>query len=84
MGIKDGIIKEDFWREFAKNPVPGFQPKCWEENFTREELQELIVYAYKSFYTRPRYILKRLTHIRSIGEFKRMARAGLKVFGMKS
>lgn len=83
-GIKDGIIKEDFWREFAKNPVPGFQPKCWEENFTREELQELIVYAYKSFYTRPSYILRRLTHIRSIGEFKRMARAGLKVFGMKS
>ena len=84
IGLKDGIIKEDFWREFAKNPVPGFQPKCWEENFTREELQELIVYAYKSFYTRPRYILKRLSHIRSIGEFKRMARAGLKVFGMKS
>ena len=84
MGLKDGIIKEDFWREFAKNPVPGFQPKCWEENFTREELQELIVYAYKSFYTRPSYILRRLTHVRSIGEFKRMARAGLKVFGMQS
>lgn len=83
MGLREGIIKTDFWREFAQNPVAGFQPKCWEENFTREELQELIVYAYKSFYTRPSYILKKLTHIRSLGEFKRMARAGLKVFGMQ-
>lgn len=82
-GLRDGIIKNDFWREFAKNPTKDFQPRCWEENFTREELQELIVYAYKSFYTRPSYILKRLTHIRSFGEFIRMARAGLKVFGMQ-
>lgn len=82
MGLRDGIIKEDFWREFAKNPVPGFQPRCWEENLTREELQELITYAYKSFYTRPRYILKRLVHIHSMGEFKRMARAGLSIFKM--
>lgn len=83
MGLKSGIIKNDFWREFARNPAGNFQPGCWEENFTREELQELLVYAYKSFYTRPGYILKKLTHVRSIGEFKRMARAGLKVFGMQ-
>ncbi|MDR4508001.1 MAG: B12-binding domain-containing radical SAM protein [Candidatus Brocadiaceae bacterium] len=82
-GLHDGIIKTDFWREFAQNPKPGFQPRCWEENFTREELQELIVYAYKSFYTRPSYILKKLTQIRSFDELKRMARAGLKVFGMQ-
>lgn len=82
IGLRDGIIKNDFWREFARNPTKDFQPRCWEENFTREELQELIVYAYKSFYTRPGYILKRLTCVRSIGEFTRMARAGLKVFGM--
>jgi len=83
MGLKNGIIKSDFWSEFARNPTPGFQPACWEENFTRKELQELIVFAYKSFYTRPVYILKKLTHIRSFGEFKRMARAGLKVVGMQ-
>ncbi|MBV6518007.1 MAG: hypothetical protein DCC43_09275 [Candidatus Brocadia sp.] len=83
-GLKDGIIKYDFWKEFARNPKKGFQPPCWQEHFTREEIQELLVYAYKSFYTRPSYILKRLTHIRSPGEFIRMARAGLKVFGMRS
>lgn len=82
MGLREGIIKNDFWREFAQNPTEDFQPRCWEEHFTREELQEIIVYAYKSFYTRPGYILKRLTCVRSVGEFTRMARAGLKVFGM--
>lgn len=82
IGLREGIIKNDFWREFAQNPTKDFQPRCWEEHFTREELQDLIVYAYKSFYTRPGYILKRLTCVRSVGEFTRMARAGLKVFGM--
>lgn len=82
MGLRDGIIKEDFWRAFAENPIPGFQPGYWEENFTREELQELITYAYKSFYARPRYILKRLIKVRSPGEFKRMAKAGLSLLRM--
>ncbi|MDR4507998.1 MAG: hypothetical protein MRJ65_07135 [Candidatus Brocadiaceae bacterium] len=81
--MKDSIIKTDFRREFAQNTTPGFQSRCREENFTREELQELIVYAYKNFYTRPSYILKKLTHIRSFDELKRMARTGLKVFGMQ-
>ncbi len=82
IGLRDGIIEEDFWKAFAEHPVPGFQPRCWEENFTREELQELITYAYKSFYTRPQYILKRLVQVHSLGEFKRMAKAGLSILKM--
>ena len=78
-GLREGRIPRDVWREFASDPRPGFQPPYWEESFTREELLELINRAYKDFYLRPRYVLKRLSRVRSFGEFLRHARAGLKV-----
>ncbi|HII71281.1 TPA: radical SAM protein [Candidatus Woesearchaeota archaeon] len=82
MGLKEGLIKKDVWREFARNPTSDFVPPLWEENLTREELIRLLKKAYKEFYTRPSYILKRLVKVRSLGEFKRKAKAGLKVFGL--
>ncbi len=82
LGLKQGIIKQDYWREFARNPSTDFHPPYWEENFKSEELRDMIVTAYQEFYTRPSYILKNLFKIRSLPEFKRKARAGLKVFTM--
>jgi radical SAM superfamily enzyme YgiQ (UPF0313 family) len=82
-GLDKGIIKKDYWREFARNLNKDFQPPHWEENFTRQALEQLIIKGYKQFYTRPSYILKRLFSIRSFGEFKRKAAAGLKVLLMK-
>lgn len=80
MGLKEGQLKNDCWKEFAKNPTKDFVPELWEENLSREELIELLKYAYKSFYTRPRYIIKEMLEVRSLEEFKRKAKAGLKVF----
>jgi radical SAM superfamily enzyme YgiQ (UPF0313 family) len=82
-GLESGIIKEDVWKSFAENPRPGFELPVWEENFTRRELQELLVRAYRKFYLRPRYIARNIGRIRSWGEFKRKAKAGLSVFTMK-
>ncbi|MEE9613353.1 MAG: radical SAM protein, partial [Thermodesulfobacteriota bacterium] len=81
-GLKSGVIKKDYWREFAEEPTPEFVPPHWGEIFTREELGELLVKGYRDFYLRPSYILKRITKVRSFGELKKKAAAGLKVFGM--
>ena len=78
-GLREGIIPRDVWREFAAAPRPDFQPPYWEEIFSREELLALVNRAYKDFYLRPRYVLKRLGRVRSCGELLRHARAGLKV-----
>lgn len=83
MGLDQGQFTHDFWREFAAHPTPDFQPQHWEENLSRQELQELVTYAYKSFYERPGYIVQRLLQVRSPGELMRKARAGVKVFLMK-
>ena len=84
MGLQQGTIKQDVWREFSKNPGEGFEIPMWEENFTKQELREMLVHCYKSFYLRPGYILRRLMNIRSWGEFKRKAKAGLSVITMKA
>jgi len=83
-GLEKGIIKSDLWREFAINPHEGFQLPVWEENFTRAELQEILVKLYKDFYMRPSYILKRLARVRSMGELRRKAKAGISVLTMQS
>jgi anaerobic magnesium-protoporphyrin IX monomethyl ester cyclase len=84
MGLEQGILTHDFWREFAAHPTPDFRPEYWEEDLPREELQELVNHAYKSFYGRPDYVVKRLLQVRSAGELMRKAHAGLKVLLMKS
>jgi radical SAM superfamily enzyme YgiQ (UPF0313 family) len=82
-GLEKGVIKNDFWREFAKNPTPEFIPPHWNEFFTKEELNELLIRGYKFFYVRLSYILKRLTMLKSFAEFKKKAKVGIKVAFMR-
>ena len=80
MGFDKGVLKEDYWREFARDPSPGFVPRVWEEHLTRDELIGLLHRGYKEFYLRPGYVWKRLKGLRSFSDFRAKARAGLKVF----
>lgn len=79
MGIRQGIITEDTWRDFAKNPTNAFEVPYWTEIFTREELDDLVTQCIKSTYLRPAYLLRSIGNIRSFGEFVRKARAGVKL-----
>lgn len=82
--LEEGVIASDYWNEFARNPGPGFNPPYSTASLSEKELKDLLVYAYKSFYERPSFIVSRLAKIRSFGELKRKIKAGLKVMGMKS
>ena len=82
-GLKNGVIEKDYWKEFAKGPTSDFIPPHWAEIFTRDELHELLVKGYKSFYFRPSYIFKRMRALRSLGEFRKKAVAAAKVLVMQ-
>lgn len=82
-GITTGVINKDYWREFAKNPTADFVTPHWSELYTMDELNALLIKGYKSFYTRPSYILKSIGKLKSFEEFKKKAVAGLKVFTMR-
>jgi len=79
LGLKEGVLKKDYWREFALSPGRDFVPGIWEENLSRGELMALLKSAYRSFYIRPVYILKELTKVKSLKEFRRKIKAGLEV-----
>lgn len=74
--LKKGLF-EDYWRRFAKNPTLDFKLKALEENMTKEELNELLNFAYKSFYLNFNYIIKRILAIRTFGQFWVQVKAGL-------
>lgn len=79
LALEKGVLSDDYMQKFAENPTAEFKIKYWEENLNGKELNQLISYAYKSFYWRPSYIIKELFEIRSITELKRKLKAGLKV-----
>jgi radical SAM superfamily enzyme YgiQ (UPF0313 family) len=81
-GQASGVIKYDYWREFAKDPDPAFVTPHWPEIFSKEELDDLIVKGYRAYYLRPRYVLHRLRQIRSLGELLRNVKFGLGVLMM--
>lgn len=80
MGLERGVLKGDYWRDFAKAPRKGFVPSVWEEHLTRDELIEILHEGYKEFYLRPGYIWKRLMGLKSFSDLRAKARAGIKVF----
>lgn len=82
LGLERGIIKKDYWKEFAEDPRPDFLPPLWEENLNRDELFEILRRAYKEFYFRPTYIFQQILKTKSWKEFKRKAKAGLKMLNI--
>lgn len=79
--LRNGIIKNDYWREFALRPSEGFRiPRVYEENITLHELIRLRNEAIRRYYTRPKYILREISRLRSFPEFKRKAVMALRLF----
>lgn len=77
--LEEGRFDHDYWAEFAKNPTADFEPRLWEEHMNRAELIDLLKYAYKSFYLRPKMFVKNMAYTHSPVDFLRKARAGLKL-----
>lgn len=75
LGLERGLIPHDVWLEFARNPMKEFKSPIWTQNFTEEELVKITAEAYKAFYIQPAFIMKQLLNIRSLKQFKTMARA---------
>lgn len=79
MALGQGVIKSDYWREFAGNPGKGITVRYWEKELTKKELFKLLDKFYKEFYGRPVYFLRELLKIRSLKDLIKKARAGLKI-----
>ena len=79
LGFKTGLYKEDYWKEFARNPTVDFKPRLWTEIMSADELVNLMQWGYQRYYMRAGYLFKRVLELRSWGEFLRKAKAGLRL-----
>ena len=78
-GLQEGVIKNDYWREFALNPETNFKPSAWEENFKREELIKILIKVYREYYLSPKYIWKRIKELRNWQNVKNNFKAGMRL-----
>lgn len=74
--LREGAIATDYWREHALNPKPNFRHQVIERNLNLAELAAMRDKAVRSFYFRPRYMLRQLRAVGSPGELARKARMG--------
>jgi len=73
-----GLVDGDLWREFALHPTPDFRaPQC-NGVLSLEELQDLLQKGYRSFYGRPKYVVKQLLKIRSFRELATKVSGGIR------
>lgn len=76
-GIQRGFFASDVWLEYAKKPQPDFIPPIWEEFVKRDELYKLLNRGFKSFYFRPKFIIKSFLNLSSFGELKKKVRGAI-------
>jgi radical SAM superfamily enzyme YgiQ (UPF0313 family) len=78
-GMRDGVLNIDPWIDFMENPTEEFKAQVWDEHFTRDELRDLLHFAYRRFYWRPKFVVSNLFQIRNVSDFTRKAKAGLRL-----
>lgn len=77
-GLDEGAFSRDFWQEFAQDPSDDFVPELW-SGISREELMGLQRYANKRFYSRSKVFVRELLNTRSIAQFIRKTRTGIRI-----
>lgn len=75
-GLKTGVVKGDVWKEYASAPESGFKPPLW-NLYSEDDAVKLLNDAYRAFYLRPSYVLRRLLGIRTASQALQYIKAGL-------
>jgi len=77
--LEKGIIKHKNWDVFVSDPHLKFEPPIWEEHLNREDLAQLLKFAYKKFYLRPKIFLRNLLNFTDLSTFKRKLKTYLNI-----
>jgi radical SAM superfamily enzyme YgiQ (UPF0313 family) len=77
--LEEGLIKNDYWLEFARDPNSGFQPQYASRVFGPEELRKIQDSIHRRFYMRPGLLVKEALMTRSLKQLKNKARLALRL-----
>lgn len=76
-------VEKGWYKEVnAQNPLDKDRkrPAVISEEWSEEKLQHILKEAYRRFYGRPSYMLKRLLRVRTFSQLREMVKAGLGIF----
>jgi len=82
-GLQKGVFKNDFWLDFAKNPIENksnFKVQYWTQNVSEEFLFKTIKKSFKRFYFRPVTVFNKLKEIKTFRELIYAIKGALEVF----
>lgn len=78
------ITGNDYWREYILGLSPEKRlPSPW-TSLTEEEIEALVIKAYRKFYFRPSRLSRIILGIRSFDEFARYMRSGIGLWNVQS
>lgn len=77
--LEMGIITDDYWRAFARNPTEDFRVRFWNRDFTEEELRDLQSECHRRFYSRLGYIARQARQLRSWHDLRQKVGLGAKI-----
>lgn len=78
--LKSRENAEDYWLEFAKNPVSSFKTRTMNEYFTEAQLRKIQDIAMLKFYSSPKIIFRELFKTKSLKQFLLKAKMGVRLF----
>lgn len=67
--LKEKIVKDDVWFDYAHNPRKDFKPPLWNV-YSEKKAKKMLIFSYRIFYLRFSYIAKCLFGLRSIEQLK--------------
>ena len=79
--MRDGVLNIDPWIDFMENPTEEFKAQVWDEHFTRDELRDLLHFAYRRFYWRPTFVVSNLFQIRNVSDLTRKYQSRFALIG---
>jgi len=77
--LEMGIISEDYWRAFARNPTEDFRVRFWNADYSEEELRDIQGECHRRFYSRLGYIARQARQLRSWHDLRMKAGLGAKI-----
>lgn len=77
--LQDGIVPEDYWLAFAKNPREGFQIRFYNPDFSEERLRGIQDECHRRFYGRASVVAREAMKVRSWSDLKTRARIGASI-----
>ncbi len=77
--MQDGIVPEDYWLDFAKNPREDFRMRFYNPDFDEEDLRKIQDECHRRFYGRAEIVAREALKLRSWADLKAKAKIGANI-----